>query len=377
MATSDRATNGARAWLLRIALLAASSIVSLLLAEVAFRVIVRRQQHDDRTDDAWRRALRRMNRTIYRRSDDPTLVYEPAPGASIAMPYGEAGFNHAGMRDGREHNEARDARVRVAVLGDSIVWGEEVDRDDSIPIQLQRALGDGVEVLPFGVSGYDSQQEAAWYLRAVRRFHPDVVVLVYCLNDIFIASGPFYQFATASEARRKDDQDAWFDRVAPVRAETLESLAARAESEAHFRVLSRAAWWLREAWFQRSDRYTDEYLVAYRDAPHLERVRGALASLHEAAARDGAIVHFVVSPVLRDWQRYHWSGVHTRLLDLGRALGFTVHDPLGAWRGRVNEASLRLQGDSIHYGPHGAQAFAGLLAGWLRADLDRLRGRAP
>ncbi len=49
-----------------------------------------------------------MNRTIYRRADDPALVYEPNPGASVPMSYGDAGFNAAGMRDDREH--AREQR---------------------------------------------------------------------------------------------------------------------------------------------------------------------------------------------------------------------------------------------------------------------------
>ncbi len=109
-----------------------------------------------------------MNETIYRASSIEGLVYEPTPSSSVEMEYGAAGFDAAGMRDDEEHALAPDpARTRVAIVGDSIVWSEFLPVWDSLPERVEEALGrERYEVLPFGVSGYDTTQEAIWYEHA-------------------------------------------------------------------------------------------------------------------------------------------------------------------------------------------------------------------
>lgn len=265
----------------RVALAVVSTLVSLGVAEGVFRW--HRSRRPAPADDAaWRDRVRRMNRTIYRRSDDPGLVNEPAPGQHVEMPYGTAGFNRDAMRDGRAHTEVSDGRPRVAMVGDSVVWSEEVSEDDSLPRAVERSLGgsDRAEVLNFGVSGYDTEQEARWYGRAVRRFHPRVVVLVYCLNDAMLMSGPYNRFATPEEAARKDAQDALWERLSPVRAETLETVAERAEENAHLRMLTAAWWRVRSARYAGSPGYTDEYLLSHARADRRERVRSATQQIH-------------------------------------------------------------------------------------------------
>src|SRR5262249_24936879 len=150
-------------------------------------------------------------------SADPALIYEPVPGASATMEYGAAAFDRGSMRDDREHAPQPDARVRIAIVGDSLVWSEFVSLADSLPRRVGAALGPRYEVLNFGVTGYDTTQEAAWYEHTVRAFHPQIVVVVHCMNDEMIMSGPFERYATPAEHARKDAQDALFDRVAPVR----------------------------------------------------------------------------------------------------------------------------------------------------------------
>ena len=322
-----------------------------------------------RDDPAWRERIRSMNRTIYRRSPDPVLVYEPNPGASKRMAYGDAGFNLAGMRDDREHALEPDGRLRVALLGDSLVWSEEVAVADALPRAVERALGGEaeVEVLPFGVSGYDTVQEARWYERAVRPYKPAVVALVYCLNDAMIVSGPYGRFATAEEKARKDAQDALWDRLAPVRAETLDTRAAEDERAATFRLLSRARWWLRARTYEQSSDYTDEMLLSHADPERAERGQRALAALGAMLRSDGVQAHLFISPVLRSWGRYPWRRVHEQIAAYGRAAGFTVHDPLDAWLRAERPEALRILDDPVHYGPHGNDRFGRFIAARLQA----------
>lgn len=346
----------------RLGLVAASTGLSLLVGEAAYRAYARRNEHTSDGDRPWRQRISRMNATIYRRSDDPGLIYEPRPGSSVAMPYGAAGFNGAGMRDDREHAERPDGRTRVAVVGDSVVWGEEVALADTLPRHIEAASGARAEVLSFGVSGYDTAQESLWYVRAVRRWRPSVVVVVYCINDVMIMSGPFNRYATPEEMRRKDDQDAFFDRVAPVRAETLEGLGRREEEGATLRLLARA----RSAWrverHQRSDDYRDEYTVMYAQPGRVARVAEGLRALGESIRADGATAHLVISPVLRDWSHYHWRSAHAQVAAAGRAAGFTVHDPLDGWRASTRPEALRLPGDALHYRGDGNRVFGAYIA---------------
>jgi lysophospholipase L1-like esterase len=347
----------------KLVLMCGATVVSLALAECAFRIHLAHEAKG--SDDAWRDDMRKMNRAIYARSDDATLIYEPVPNASVSMAYGAAGFSAQSMRDDREHaREPAPGKTRVALVGDSIVWGEDLPLDATLPRALERELGDRFEVLNFGVTGYDTVQEAEWYRREVRAFHPAVVVLVYCLNDLFIASGPFNKWATPDELRDKDDQDALVERLAPVREETIEDLSRREEEHAMFRLFARARTVWRVRRYEHDPAYTDEYLLLYGQKDKFDRTSAALTQLASDAKTDGAKAHLVVSPILRSWNAYHWTSLHERIADVARASGFVVHDPLEALRASHREYEVRI--DSLHFNGAGTAALAALIAAQLR-----------
>ncbi len=78
----------------------------------------------------------------------------------------------------------------MAVLGDSIAFGYWVAEEDAFARQLELLLGESrgegppVEVLNFGVPGYNLGQEIETLRSRVLAFEPDVVVLAFCLNDL-------------------------------------------------------------------------------------------------------------------------------------------------------------------------------------------------
>ena len=305
-----------------------------------------------------------MNETLYRRSDDPELIYEPVPGASVEMEYGTASFNSAGMRDDREH-PLRSERPRLALIGDSLVWSEFVALEDSLARRTEEALGGEWEVLAFGVTGYDTTQEAAWYERAARPFSPDAVAVVWCMNDLMIMSGPFERYANAEERARKDAQEALMERVAPVRRETIDAVLERREREATFKILARALGLYARWRFDAS--YVDEYLVSYRRRDARERARRALARLGRAIRADGARPILVISPVLESWDAYHWRPIHRFVRGAGERAGFTVVDPLDAWRAEHAPEDLRIGGDNLHYDAGGLRVLARAIADAVRA----------
>jgi lysophospholipase L1-like esterase len=347
----------------KVALMCGATIVSVALAECAFRIHLAREEKG--SDDSWRDNLRKMNGAIYRRSEDAALVYEPVPNATVSMPYGPAGFDAQSMRDDHERSsEPSPGKTRVAVVGDSIVWGEDLPVDATLPRALQRELGDRFEVLNFGVTGYDTVQEAEWYRRHVRAFHPAIVIVVYCLNDSFIASGPFNKWATPEELRKKDEQDALVEKLAPVREETIEDLSRREEEHAALRLFARARTVWRVRRYEHDPAYTDEYLLLTGQKENFDRTTGALAQMGADVKADGADAHLVVSPILRSWSAYHWTSIHERISEAARTAGFVVHEPLAALRASHREGDIRI--DSLHYNKAGTAALAEILAREIR-----------
>jgi len=78
----------------------------------------------------------------------------------------------------------RSATYRIALLGDSFMFGEEVPFEDSLGHQLEIALGSEFQVLNFGVPGYGVDQMYLRYEKDVRRWNPDVVILGFPDDDI-------------------------------------------------------------------------------------------------------------------------------------------------------------------------------------------------
>ncbi len=315
-----------------------------------------------------------MNETLYRRSDEPGLVYEPRPSSSVEMEYGLASFNSSGMRDDREYPREPGAEARVAMLGDSLVWSEFMSQEDSLPRRVEHALGAAShEVLNFGVSGYDTAQEVLWYEKAVRPFVPAIVVLVYCMNDMMIMSGPYNRYANEEEQRRKEEQDRTLDLRAPLRRETLDQVARHEEETARLKLFARTRSLWRRATF--AGRYVDEYTFFAADAERVARRRAALSRLGEAIARDKARGVLVISPVLESWDRYHWSEIHDAVAADGRRAGFTVLDPLQEWRGRMDPKRHRFPGDNLHYNPRGNALLGEAIAETIRELEDESEPR--
>ena len=115
-------------------------------------------------------------------SSNSVLLHEPIPHASNGVDR----FNSDGIRD-HDYSLAKPAGIkRVLVLGDDVVSGYGIAAEETLPRQLEAALkakAQPVEVLNFGVSGYGTQQEVEFFQIKGIKYQPDVVVLIYVLND--------------------------------------------------------------------------------------------------------------------------------------------------------------------------------------------------
>jgi hypothetical protein len=97
-------------------------------------------------------------------------------------------INSQGLRADREYPlEPPPDACRVAVIGDSYFAGYEVEFEDTVARNLERALvaaGTPAEVLNFSVSGLGTAEMLRTYEGQIRRFSPDLLVAQWHYTDL-------------------------------------------------------------------------------------------------------------------------------------------------------------------------------------------------
>ncbi len=262
--------------------------------------------------------------TLLRKSEYPGLRYVFKPGASAAQEFGSdpRGYfdpgatltyriNSLGFRGPEVTKEKPAGVLRIAALGDSILFGTGVRDGDMLTAVLQRLFteeGRACEVLNFAVPTYDTFEESLLLRRVVLDFEPDLVFFLFFLNDTN-AEGTF-----ALEALNETGEKTWLRRVSVL----YDHLVARGARQAAVAKL----------------------LADYRrgftaDAPGLLRAREALQKAKEVADRRHVQLVLVIFPLL-----YHLEGdypllaVHETIAACARELGYPVLDLLPAYRGQ-------------------------------------------
>jgi lysophospholipase L1-like esterase len=163
-----------------LALAALSLSFSLVVIEAVARLLVRRQ--------AARPFTTRGSIVRYH----PTLGWDKPPGASAWLHRSEYSVklevNSRGLR-GPDRPYAKPAGVvRTLLLGDSFTEGYAVAEERSVRAMLEQRLNAARcgrhEVVNGGTIGYSTDQEYLFYLAEGRRYAPDVVVALFCWNDL-------------------------------------------------------------------------------------------------------------------------------------------------------------------------------------------------
>jgi lysophospholipase L1-like esterase len=95
--------------------------------------------------------------------------------------------NSLGLR-GPERSFVRSpGRARVAVVGDSVVWGYGIPEEETITGWLERlavSRGLGLEAWNLGVECYNTYNEKAKYARLAPLLRPDVTIVIVLFNDL-------------------------------------------------------------------------------------------------------------------------------------------------------------------------------------------------
>jgi GDSL-like Lipase/Acylhydrolase family len=121
-------------------------------------------------------------RTIAYRHD-AELGWAPVPNSEFTVTAERpihAKHNSLGLRD---VELSASGKPRVLFVGDSFVWGNDVEADERFTDLLRKRLP-GHDIVNAGVSGYGTDQEYLWLQRLWDRIKPQVVVLMFTVvND--------------------------------------------------------------------------------------------------------------------------------------------------------------------------------------------------
>ncbi len=234
--------------------------------------------------------------------DDPRGYFDP--GATLTYH-----INSLGFRGPETTLEKPAGRLRLAAVGDSVLFGTGVRDDDVLTAVLQRSLGEAgiaCEVLNFGVPAYDTLEESVFLRRIALRYEPDLAFFLFFLNDT--------KGGVVSQAFNAIGDKSWLRRVSLF----YDHLSARVAQRAAIEKLVR------------------DYRAGFHDAaPGWGTVQRGLVEARQAADAVGVPLVLVIFPLLyRLDDSYPFTDVHRKVARRGQELGYHVLDLLPAFLGQ-------------------------------------------
>lgn len=264
--------------------------------------------------------------------------------------------NKLGLREDWDALAEDDRRWRVAVLGDSMTFGDSVEREDTFCHQMEAMLNGrvpgGAVTINMGKPGTVPREQLDLYTRVRGAIRPDVVLHVVYPNDLDV------------------DSYGALKRIYRIRDDALYV----GEWSYVLRFMEKQVrYWV--AWNQ-----TIDYFRGGRDAVERERawsefqryVRGVRAAVLES----GADYVLVLFPWLFRLDDYLLSDVHDRMRRFAADMGVPYLDLLEAFAGRDAE-SLRVSLANEHPNREGHRIAAERLTRFLLEEMLPRRGVRP
>ena len=262
--------------------------------------------------------------------------------------------NSAGFR-GREYSELpAPGTFRIAIVGDSFAMGWMIAEEEIYASRLERALnaasaGARFEVLNLGLGGLNIGHVVRRLVRLGLRFHPDLIVYGFTVNDIF---GPEDRRAGAEEQHAARARE-WL-RFADSRSYLLRMLWPRWVS-------------LRGALSRDESSFEHSFEHAYADPAMWQRITAGLDALAELQRRGDACVHVLIHPEISRLRFFHpFTSIYARVARAAEERGLTATQAFPAFRWR-NSAELRVGPLDGHPNAEGHRILAEILFAGLRA----------
>ncbi len=272
-------------------------------------------------------------------------------------------INASGFRDA-PFGPKQAGTLRIAVLGDSVVFGAGVAAQDRFTERLRGlslAGGKTGEFLNLGVNSYAFVHYLGQVERNFEGLDPDAVVLGFTLND-------YQNFNSAWPRQIVQTQDP------PGPHPTVERQLRRwLAASPGGRFLTDLRDKVMLAWMEHDEReayhtkWMRKSLEQWARPDVQARMRERLVRMQALLAQRRLPVVFLVFPELNDVEHPDQFGLARKtILGLLAELRLPACDPFPIFARAPNPSALFLANDSVHFSPAGHQILANTLAACLR-----------
>jgi len=281
---------------------------------------------------------------LHRPSKIPGFLWEPTPNADVVEDGIRYKINSDGFRDYEYPTEKSKDTFRIAIIGDSITWGD-TELPDTYPKILEKELrilyrGKKIEVLNFGIRGISSNHHLSLLKERVLRYAPDLVILGYCLNDIKFP--PIYDKPAVM----------WFLQNSDV----ADFIAIRAGAAIQ-------AWQYRtKGW----DAYYVEQLKLYEDRQRILRLKMNLREMITILGNRSIGFAVVIFPFKQQLIENAPLKPQEALAIIGQEEGIPIIDPLSELK-KYKPHELYLQNEFVHFSPQGNKVVAMSILNFLQS----------
>jgi len=138
---------------------------------------------------------------MIRASQHRNIIYEFKPGLNVYFSGVRVRTNSSGWRDSEFTKQKVERTIRIAGIGDSVMFGWGVSENDRYMDVLERLLKKSFpdyrwETMVFAVPGYNAKIELEVLKRYVSDYNPDIVIIGFVDNDLclpnFLMPGKFF-----------------------------------------------------------------------------------------------------------------------------------------------------------------------------------------
>jgi lysophospholipase L1-like esterase len=288
--------------------------------------------------------------------DEGGYLRHPAGGRAVLQGV-TVRFNSLGMRDDEPLVPKPPGRFRLLCVGDSVTFGPAVPQDATFTARLRTMLApDGIEVVAAAVGGWNTVAEERFLTRHVTHLQPDLVLLLYVINDNELGE------AFAAEKKPSTGLSTKVYRSLVLHSELFEWAAFVYQSRLappDWAALQRLS-----AWQQRQREATGGAPFSPRDAGWLESRAALQRSLDLLRAHDAGLVIFLQNQLNGRVEREALA----RLLEFGAEKRVPVFD---TWPFFAPYPPVSLMNDGmrdLHPNAKGHEVLAEGVARTLRAN---------
>lgn len=217
--------------------------------------------------------------------------------------------NSEGFRDRNFSVIKPKNTFRIAVLGDSIAFGESQNLNQTFTKYLENVLkGDkiDIEVINMAVSAYTTSQEVEFFKLKGLKYKPELVIVAFCLNDPHAPTNIFEGLNQGDEPSKECKIDMIQMRI-PCFIENIlkKSRIIYSSKEVIKKLILNTYSHKKE-----SESYLNIYDSYYKNESNFEYVSSAFEELNKLSQENNFSVMVVVFPIFYDLNHYQWSYAH-------------------------------------------------------------------